>query len=400
MAPVAFFVAHDKAAMGRVGRRVPRQGRSGRCWIFTSLASLRLGGEFSASFFCFWDLFEKSRAFLERVRVELSSPGVSDCTPYDAPLRKCIRAPLHDGGMWANFVHLACKYGAVPFDSFKDSEGARDTRKVLGVLRKVLRIFAGEMYELRGTAGPDFARKVGAQIRERMLPAVRSILVAHMGEPPQLVHAGAASFTPREWAEAHLPLAEMRRFTALRCTALFPEGVTLTTAAMCNSAREESFINTGMRTMKRAALHMLSQGRGVYASFNSRDQVDKKRAVGSTTEVAPSTARYGVECGLAPRTREVFSVNSSDHAMAIVDVVAGGDPGLPLWERPVSKWILENSQDHSPEGRLVVDDAWFEMYTFLVVASPGACAAAGVVASGKRANMDGRPCCGNVMYWK
>mgnify|MGYP002241140132 CR=1 FL=1 len=96
---------------------ITNQERSGRCWMFASLNTLRYelmhrwnleDFEFSETYLFFWDAMEKSNTYLENVLRTLDE--ATDSRLFEA----INESPADDGGWWQMFAALVNKYGLVP----------------------------------------------------------------------------------------------------------------------------------------------------------------------------------------------------------------------------------------------------------------------------------------------
>ena len=96
---------------------VANQKKSGRCWIFSGLNSMRgnvmsetgiKDFELSQNYVSFYDKLEKANYFLTAMR-ELADRPIEDRT-----IQHLLQAPIDDGGQWNMFVALINKYGVVP----------------------------------------------------------------------------------------------------------------------------------------------------------------------------------------------------------------------------------------------------------------------------------------------
>lgn len=109
---------------------ITNQRRSGRCWMFASLNTLRYelmhqwgldDFEFSETYLFFWDAMEKSNTYLENVFATLDEPT-------DSRLFQEINyGPADDGGWWQMFAALVDKYGLVPKSAYPESANSKDS---------------------------------------------------------------------------------------------------------------------------------------------------------------------------------------------------------------------------------------------------------------------------------
>ena len=97
--------------------KVPDQKSSGRCWIFAGtnvvtpkiISRLKLPEfKLSQAYLSFWDKLEKANYFLEKM-IEYRDRPIDDRS-----VQTWLEDPSGDGGWWAYFEGLMCKYGVVP----------------------------------------------------------------------------------------------------------------------------------------------------------------------------------------------------------------------------------------------------------------------------------------------
>ena len=163
---------------------ITNQRRSGRCWMFASLNTLRYelmhrwnldDFEFSENYLFFWDKIEKANVYLENVLATLDEP--TDSRTFEI----INEGPVDDGGWWQMFVNLADKYGLVPMDAYPESANSRDSDAFVQYLNTVLRGFAARLRE-EHRKGSDLA-----QLRDEkdadMATVYRMTAIA-LGEPP------------------------------------------------------------------------------------------------------------------------------------------------------------------------------------------------------------------------
>ncbi|MDD6602044.1 C1 family peptidase, partial [Parafannyhessea umbonata] len=118
------------------------QERSGRCWMFASLNTMRYRVikkynlktfELSQAYPLFWDKLEKSNWFLQNILDTLDEP-------LDGRLVSFLLAdPIGDGGQWDMFRSLVKKYGVVPKEAMPETACSRNTRELDRYLTRYLR---------------------------------------------------------------------------------------------------------------------------------------------------------------------------------------------------------------------------------------------------------------------
>jgi len=161
------------------------QKSSGRCWLFTSLNTLRPvvirkynlpDFEFSENYNFFWDQFEKANLFMEIAISTAKEPMESRMVSW------LFHNPIGDGGQWATFNDLAKKYGVVPASAMPESYQSNHTFLMSRLLRRKLR---EDGLELRKMVAEKASKKQIAARKIQMLTEIYRILVLNLGEPPQ-----------------------------------------------------------------------------------------------------------------------------------------------------------------------------------------------------------------------
>ena len=164
---------------------ITNQERSGRCWMFASLNTLRYelmhrwnleDFEFSETYLFFWDAMEKSNTYLENVLRTLDEPT-------DSRLFEAINwGPSDDGGWWQMFAALVNKYGLVPQSAYPESENSRNSDDFKQYLNSKLREFAAELRRRSAAgAGEDELRT----LKDEYMGTVYRICAVSLGEPPE-----------------------------------------------------------------------------------------------------------------------------------------------------------------------------------------------------------------------
>ena len=164
---------------------ITNQRRSGRCWMFAALNTLRYevmhqwnldDFEFSETYLFFWDAMEKSNTYLENVLATLDEPTDSRI------FQEINYGPADDGGWWQMFAALVNKYGLVPKSAYPESANSKDSDAFKQYLNSKLREFAADL-RARHTAGasPDELRA----IKNGDMSTVYRICAISLGEPPE-----------------------------------------------------------------------------------------------------------------------------------------------------------------------------------------------------------------------
>ena len=164
---------------------ITNQERSGRCWMFASLNTLRYelmhrwnleDFEFSETYLFFWDAMEKSNTYLENVLRTLDEPT-------DSRLFEAINwGPSDDGGWWQMFAALVNKYGLVPKSAYPESENSRNSDDFKQYLNSKLREFAAE---LRRRSAAGASEDELRALKDEYMGTVYRICAVALGEPPE-----------------------------------------------------------------------------------------------------------------------------------------------------------------------------------------------------------------------
>lgn len=158
---------------------VSDQQHTGRCWIFATLAVLghvfrsqyginNQRATFSEGYLGFWDLYEKSRLFLQ-VAYD------TRCVPLEDPsLCDLLKNGISDGGDYIFCMNLLDRYGIVPTEYYPNSSyGSMSTEALVTLVNQMLRDNA---ITLRTTGDKTMIKS--------MLTNIFSLLCFGLGVPP------------------------------------------------------------------------------------------------------------------------------------------------------------------------------------------------------------------------
>ena len=176
---------HEYNIHQEVGLYLPpsNQRHSGRCWLFSFLNSLRLSCivkyklpptfSFSAAYMLFWDKYEKSKYFLDRVSSQSHLPMENVDNHF------LFRSMISDGGTWNMLQNIVTTYGVVPYDSMKESHHTTNTNEMNDILIKFLQTSAKKI-----RASPPAKH---TQLINDHMKKVYSLLTKCVGVPPKKV---------------------------------------------------------------------------------------------------------------------------------------------------------------------------------------------------------------------
>ncbi|MDE5606589.1 MAG: hypothetical protein K2I68_04740, partial [Bacteroidales bacterium] len=134
------------------------QKRSGRCWMFTSLNTLRPSVmkkynldafDFSHNYLYFYDILEKSNLFMENMI------RTADRDQDDREVVTFFQNPVNDGGVWNLYYNVASKYGLVPAEVMPETEHANATSQMVSLVNERLRKGGMEIRKAAAQAAAD-----------------------------------------------------------------------------------------------------------------------------------------------------------------------------------------------------------------------------------------------------
>lgn len=359
----------------RQGKRCDQE-RSGRCWMFASLNTMRfrvidrLGlktFELSQAFPLFYDKVEKSNWFLENVLDTLDEP-------LDGRLMAHLLAdPVGDGGQWDMFRSLVKKYGVCPKEAMPETACSRNTREMDDYLTRYLRGAARRLRESHeaGVGACDLQSMKAEMMRE-----VTSLLVTCLGEPPasfdvrlrdkddKLVLKG--TFTPRSFFEQVVDMNVDDYVSVISAnTADKPFGHTYTVSRLGNVVEDGGvrYLNLPVERLKQLAVAQLEAGLPVWFGCDVCQSYLSKEGVMDTASIdVDSLFGFPVEGALTRSERLDYGESVMTHAMVLegVNLDEAGHPTL---------WKVENSwgDERGKDGFDSITDAWFDEYVYQVV---------------------------------
>ncbi|MDD6730000.1 MAG: C1 family peptidase, partial [Eggerthellaceae bacterium] len=335
------------------------QQRSGRCWMFASLNTMRIRTikkfnlktfEFSQAYPLYWDKLEKANWFFENVLDTLDEPRDGRLVAF------LLADPVGDGGQWDMFRALVKKYGVVPKEAMPDTACAKNTYEMDAYLTRYLRKCACELRSAHeGGASVDELRSA----KERMLANVQRMLTICLGEPPKTFEvrlrdtddklALSGTFTPREFFERTVGMKLDNYVSVISApTADKPFGHTYTVERLGNvvEAGGVRYLNLPVDRLKEMAAAQLKDGLPVWFGCDVDQSYLQKDGV-MDRDAVDVDALFGFEIdrGFDKAQRLDFGESAMTHAMTLegVNLDANGKPTL---------WKVENSwgKDHGKDG--------------------------------------------------
>lgn len=352
------------------------QERSGRCWMFASLNTMRYRiikkynlktFELSQAYPLFWDKLEKSNWFFENVLDTLDEPLDGRLVSY------LLADPIGDGGQWDMFKSLVKKYGVVPKEAMPETACSRNTREMDSYLTRYLR---GAAKRLRESHAAGVAADDLAAMKKEMMGDVYHLLVTCLGEPPASFGvrlrdkdgrlALSGTFTPAAFFDEAVGM-DVDDYVSLISapTADKPFGHTYTVSRLGNVVEGGGvrYLNLPIRRLKECAVAQLREDLPVWFGCDVGQSYLREEGIMDTAALdVDGLFGFPVEGCMDRAERLDYGESLMTHAMVLegVNLDEAGRPTL---------WKVENSwgADHGRDGFDTLSDAWFDEYVYQVV---------------------------------
>lgn len=352
------------------------QKRSGRCWMFASLNTMRyrvmkkLGlktFELSQAYPLFWDKYERSNWFFECVIATASEPLDSREVSY------LLADPICDGGQWDMFRSLVKKYGVVPKEAMPETACSSNTGDMDKYLTRYLRAGAKCLRDVIAAGGDGDAI---AAAKAELMQGVYRILVICLGEPPASFDVrirddknelkASGTYTPREFFDEFVGMNLDDYVSVISAPTQDKPYLHAFTVKFLGNVVEDGqvrYVNLPIEALKRVAVAQLRDGLPVW--FGSDVDQGFLREDGVLDPAALDVdALFGlpIEAGLDKAARLEYGESVMTHAMTVQGVNLDAE-GVP------TRWRIENSwgDDHGKKGYDVASAAWFDEYVYQVV---------------------------------
>lgn len=352
------------------------QKRSGRCWMFASLNTMRyrvmkkLGlktFELSQAYPLFWDKYERSNWFFECVIATASEPLDSREVSY------LLADPICDGGQWDMFRSLVKKYGVVPKEAMPETACSRNTGDMDKYLTRYLRAGAKRLRDVIAEGGDGDAI---AAAKAELMQGVYRVLAICLGEPPASFDVrirddknelkASGTYTPREFFDEFVGMNLDDYVSVINAPTQDKPYLHAFTVKFLGNVVEDGqvrYVNLPIEALKRVAVAQLRDGLPVW--FGSDVDQGFLREDGVLDPAALDVdALFGlpIEAGLDKAARLEYGESVMTHAMTIQGVNLDAE-GVP------TRWRIENSwgDDHGKKGYDVASAAWFDEYVYQVV---------------------------------
>ena len=354
--------------------KVADQKRSGRCWMFAALNTMRHSMreklhmkddfELSQNYTFFWDKLEKSNYFLENVLQTAELPT------SDRKVAWLMQTPQQDGGQWDMLVALIQKYGVVPQTVMPETFNSSNSTEINKQLNLKLRKDAVELRELVA------ANKSDADIqkaKEKMLNEIYRMLAYTFGEPPANFdfeyrdtdnnYHRIENITPQEFFKKYVGWDLDDYVSIINApTADKPFNHMYTVEMLGNvlGGRQVRHLNLDMQTFRKVAIEQLKHGESVWFGSDVGQESDRKKGI-MDTNLYHQDELFDVDFSMSKAERLDYGESMMTHAMVLT--------GVDLVDDQPTKWKVENSWGDKvgEKGFFVMSDDWMEEFCYQIV---------------------------------
>ena len=355
---------------------ITNQKRSGRCWMFASLNTMRFRVmkklnlktfELSQAYPLFWDKFERSNWFFENV-IESADQ------PLDGrELTFLLADPLCDGGQWDMFRSLVKKYGVVPKEAMPETVSSSNTSDLNKYLTRYLR---GGAKRLRETIAAGASADDVQAMKAELLEGVYRALAICLGEPPATFEARIrdkdnelvvnGTYTPQQFFDEFVGMDLDDYISVINAPTPDKPFLRSYTVKYLGNLVEDGgvrYVNLPIESLKRLAVAQLKDGLPVWFGSDVDQGFLRKDGVLDPDALDVDTLfDLPIEAGLSKAERLQYGESLMTHAMTIQGVNLD-DAGEP------TRWRIENSwgDDRGKKGYDIGSAKWFDEYVYQVV---------------------------------
>lgn len=349
------------------------QKRSGRCWMFSALNTMRhplqkkyklKDFELSQNYTNFWDKFEKSNWFFENV---INSAG----KPLgDRKVSFLFATPQQDGGQWDMLCGIIEKYGIVPKTVYPETANSNNSSALNDTLNTLLR---KDGLELRQMIKDGKNQEAVEDRKSEMLNDVFRVLAISLGVPPKKFdfeykdddgnYHRDADLTPLDFYHKYVDLDLENHISTINSpTEDKPYHKVFSVEYLGNikGGRQVRHLNLKVDEMKQLIIKQLEAGEVVW--FGSNVVKDSERQAGLLdTALYRRDELFDVDFSMSKGDMLDSGESMMDHAMVIT--------GVDLVDGKPTKWKIENSWGEKPgfKGYFVMSDKWFDSFVYQAV---------------------------------
>ena len=341
------------------------QKKSGRCWLFSGLNSLKPAVyeatglekfEFSQNYMHFWDKLEKSNFFLTSM-IDLADRDADDRTVH-----YLLSDPVGDGGQWNMFVALVEKYGVVPKYAMPETESSSNTKLMNDTLENLLR---------RGARDVRAAQEEAHAVKREVMRQIYRVLCMHLGTPPrEFVWQWEGKdhefhregiFTPVQFAAKYLP--DLEDYVCLvndpRESSPYNHLFTVDRLGNVVGANPVTYLNVPIKVIRKTTQATLEAGDPVWMGCDTSKQCDRDMGIWDG-KLFDFEGTYGIDLEMTKAEELTYGQAQMTHAMVFT--------GVDVLDGVTRRWRVENSwgDQIADKGFFTMNDSWFDQHVFEV----------------------------------
>ncbi|KRN02711.1 cysteine aminopeptidase [Levilactobacillus senmaizukei DSM 21775 = NBRC 103853] len=351
--------------------KVANQKHSGRCWLFSTLNTIRhqfaakyhvKDFELSESYLFFWDKVERANIFYDNILRTAQQPVT------DREVAFYLSRPGEDGGQWAMGAALVQKYGVVPASAMPESFNTNDTTGFAATLDLKLRKDAVTLRRLVAAGASD--SEIVA-VRSQALKEVYRMAAYSFGEPPatfdleykddKQVYHRDADLTPKAFFDKYFNV-DLDDYVVVTNSPDKPFNQLYSLPSQDNivGGKPITFLNLSMDVLKKTAIDQLQGGETVWFGNDVLQQMSRDRGF-LDSQLYRTADLFGVDLSLTKAERLAYGEAEVSHAMTLT--------GVDLVHREPVRWKVENSwgEKNCDKGYFVMTDAWMDDFVYEVV---------------------------------
>ncbi|GEO70357.1 C1 family peptidase [Levilactobacillus acidifarinae] len=351
--------------------KVSNQKHSGRCWLFSTLNTLRhqfaakynvKDFELSQSYLFFWDKIERANIFYDNILRTASKPA------SDREVSFYLARPGEDGGQWAMGAALVQKYGVVPTSAMPESFNTNDTTGFAAALDLKLRKDALTLRQLVADHATDAEI---ATARKNALSEVYRMAAYSIGEPPTTFdleykddkhqYHRDANLTPQDFFAKYFDV-DLDDYVVLSNSPdkAFDKLYALPSQDNVVGGKHITFLNLPMADLKQATIAQLKSGETVWFGNDVLQQMSRQRGF-LDSHLYQTADLFGVDLSLTKAQRLEYHEAEVSHAMTFT--------GVDLVDDQSTRWKVENSwgEKNGDQGYFVMTDDWMDDFVYEVV---------------------------------
>lgn len=348
--------------------KVTAQKHSGRCWLFAALNTLRFDFEqtynvkqfeFSQNYLSFWDRVEKANMFLTKM---IETYEVDD---NDRRIQMLMQEPDPDGGQWANAVALIEKYGLVPKYVMPETKVSNNTEEFEQVISKKLRLDAKKIREaLRNGKTKDEAEKM----KERAMAEVYRMCVYSFGNPVEKFDLEFKDKDNKLHTDYQItPLDFYHKYTKANLSDYvvisnvpdrdYDKRYTMPDEDNVVGGPSVVWLNLKLEEFKQITLKQLLDGHVTWFACDVLQQMSREEGL-LANDLYNHEELFDIDLQFTKADRFRYHEACMSHAMAFT--------GVNLVNDQPNRWKVENSWGDKigADGYFVMDDKWFDEYTY------------------------------------